>query len=31
MFTRIGWPQFLIIVVILVIGLIYAQRHRFRK
>jgi hypothetical protein len=28
-FTQIGWPQFLIIVVILVIGLLYSQRHRF--
>jgi hypothetical protein len=30
MFTSIGWPQFLLIVVILVFGLIYTQRHRFR-
>jgi hypothetical protein len=29
MFTRIGLPQFLVIVVILVIGLVYTQRHRF--
>ena len=30
MFTSIGWPQFLLIAVILFLGLIYAQRHRFR-
>jgi hypothetical protein len=29
MFTRIGLPQFLVIVVILVIVLVYTQRHRF--
>jgi hypothetical protein len=29
MFTGIGLPQFLLIVVILVIVLIYTQRHRF--
>ncbi len=29
MLTRIGLPQFLIIVAILVIALIYTQRHRF--
>jgi len=29
MFTGIGLPQFLLIVVILVIALIYTQRHRF--
>jgi hypothetical protein len=29
MFTQIGLPQFLIIVVILVIGIVYTQRHRF--
>jgi hypothetical protein len=29
MFTSIGLPQFLLIVVILVIVLIYTQRHRF--
>jgi hypothetical protein len=28
MFTSIGLPQFLLIVVILVIVLIYTQRHR---
>jgi len=28
MFTRIGLPQFLVIVVILVVVLIYSQRHR---
>ena len=28
MFTVIGWPQFLLIVVILVVGFIYAQRRR---
>jgi hypothetical protein len=28
MFTTIGWPQFLLIVVILVAGLVYAQRRR---
>ena len=30
MFTSIGWPQFLLIVVILVFALLYAQR-RFRN
>jgi|HubBroStandDraft_3_1064219.scaffolds.fasta_scaffold2147897_2 hypothetical protein len=29
MFTRIGLPQFLVIVVVLVIVLVYTQRHRF--
>jgi len=29
MFTRVGLPQFAVIVVILVIALIYSQRHRF--
>ena len=29
MFTSIGLPQFLLIAVILVIALIYTQRHRF--
>jgi hypothetical protein len=28
MFTRIGLPQFLVIVVILIVVLIYSQRHR---
>jgi hypothetical protein len=28
MFTAIGWPQFLLVVVVLVAGLIYAQRRR---
>jgi hypothetical protein len=28
MFTVIGWPQFLLIVVILVAGFLYAQRRR---
>ena len=28
MFTSIGWPQFLLIVVVLVAGFIYAQRRR---
>jgi hypothetical protein len=28
MFTSIGLPQFLLIVVILVIALLYTQRHR---
>jgi hypothetical protein len=29
MFTRVGLPQFGLIVVILVIVIIYTQRHRF--
>jgi hypothetical protein len=29
MFARVGLPQFGVIVVILVIGIIYTQRHRF--
>jgi hypothetical protein len=29
MFTRVGLPQFLIIVVILVMAIVYSQRHRF--
>ena len=29
MFTTIGFPQLLVIVVILIVGLIYTQRHRF--
>jgi hypothetical protein len=29
MFARVGLPQFAIIVVVLIIGLIYTQRHRF--
>jgi hypothetical protein len=28
MFTVIGWPQFLVIVAILVVGFIYFQRRR---
>jgi len=28
MFTRVGLPQFLLIVVILVIAIVYSQRHR---
>lgn len=28
MLTVIGWPQFLLIVVVLVVGFIYAQRRR---
>jgi hypothetical protein len=29
MFTHVGLPQFLVIVVILVIVIVYSQRHRF--
>jgi Sec-independent protein translocase protein TatA len=29
MFTQIGLPQFAVIVVIIVIVLLYSQRHRF--
>jgi hypothetical protein len=29
MFTRVGLPQFFLIVVILVIAIVYSQRHRF--
>jgi len=29
MFTRVGLPQFLVIVGILVIAIVYSQRHRF--
>jgi hypothetical protein len=29
MFTQVGLPQFLVIVVILVIVIVYTQRHRF--
>jgi hypothetical protein len=29
MFTTIGVPQFLVIVVILIVAIIYSQRHRF--
>jgi hypothetical protein len=29
MFTQVGLPQFAVIVVILVIALVYSQRHRF--
>jgi len=29
MFTRVGLPQFSVIVIILVIVIIYTQRHRF--
>jgi hypothetical protein len=29
MFTRVGLPQFLVIVVILVVAIVYSQRHRF--
>jgi hypothetical protein len=29
MFTSIGLPQFAIIVVVLVIFIVYTQRHRF--
>jgi hypothetical protein len=29
MFTRVGLPQFLVIVVILVIAIVYSQRHAF--
>ncbi len=29
MFTQVGFPQFVLVVVILVIGLLYTQRHRF--
>jgi hypothetical protein len=29
MFTRIGLPQFAVIVVVLVIFIVYTQRHRF--
>lgn len=28
MFTAIGWPQFLLIVVVLVAGILYVQRRR---
>ena len=29
MFTRVGLPQFGLIVVILIVVIIYTQRHRF--
>jgi hypothetical protein len=29
MFTHVGLPQFLLIVVVLVIVIVYTQRHRF--
>jgi len=29
MFTRVGLPQFLVIVVILVIAIVYSQRYAF--
>ncbi len=29
MFTSIGFPQFTLIVVILIVFIVYTQRHRF--